>query len=806
MDLGYVPDPFGHIGQLPQLLRGFGIDSAVFSRGMGDEGESLGAEFRWLSPDGSEVLGLWLAAHYGNFVAVGSFNPWASDARFDGQNTRGLPLDGAVRSTRELIQGLAARSTAGVLLLDAGSDHLAPRADLPATLKALEAALNEDGGAGTVRGVRFFQGGFEDYAARVRERLGRELRSHEGELRGSRYQNMLYGVLSARMPLKQFNREVDDWLTHYAEPLACAAWLFGGREYPRSLLGLAWRLYLQNQAHDSICGCSTDVVTAEMISRYTQAREVAAAVAAESLAAVSRSIGLAGPRGEAESLPVLVFNPTPRPANVIVTAHVPRDWAGAAEGARYIVAGGSEDGVSAQVLDGPWRNTQDGTGVGSFAPSAVLAAETRRGEPSLAIAFPARDLPALGCRVYFIARAGAPMSEAPAGAVKAGDGTLENEFLAVTVAPCGAIDLLDKRTGHLYRGLNVFEDSGDTGDEYDFCPAGGEPVLTAACAARVFTEERGPYVGTLRVEIPWQVPAALGSDRRRRREERAALGITTRVTLTGNAPYAAIQTRLENTARDHRLRVLFPTGTCVDHVFAEGGFDVVRRKARPREAAYWFQPEAAQLPQQGFVDASDGATGLAVIARGLPEYECLKAADGELTLAVTLLRCVEWLSREDLTTRRGHAGPAIFTPGAQCPGTHVFEYAVAPHAGTWLEAGLPIISGSYASPPLACVSSGQADQGQAGRQAGLLELAAGSPAVAVTAVKKAEDGEGLVVRMLNTAGDFRTARLEAGFEIARAFLAALDETPGEALAITGGRAVEVPVGPKKIVTVLLFKR
>ena len=57
MDVGHVPDPFGHIGQLPQILRGFGIESAMFSRGMGDEGETLGAEFRWRGPDGSEVLG-----------------------------------------------------------------------------------------------------------------------------------------------------------------------------------------------------------------------------------------------------------------------------------------------------------------------------------------------------------------------------------------------------------------------------------------------------------------------------------------------------------------------------------------------------------------------------------------------------------------------------------------------------------------------------------------------------------------------------------------------------------------------------
>lgn len=41
MPVGYVSDTFAHVAQLPQILRGFGIDSFVFMRGMGDEGEKL---------------------------------------------------------------------------------------------------------------------------------------------------------------------------------------------------------------------------------------------------------------------------------------------------------------------------------------------------------------------------------------------------------------------------------------------------------------------------------------------------------------------------------------------------------------------------------------------------------------------------------------------------------------------------------------------------------------------------------------------------------------------------------------------
>jgi alpha-mannosidase len=66
------------------------------------------------------------------------------------------------------------------------------------------------------------------------------------------------------------------------------------------------------------------------------------------------------------------------------------------------------------------------------------------------------------------------------------------------------------------------------------------------------------------------------------------------------------------------------------------------------------------------------AGGLVVLGKGLPEYDATE--DGEL--ALTLLRCVGWLSRDDLSTRRGGAGPQLPVPGAQCHGDHVFEYAV----------------------------------------------------------------------------------------------------------------------------------
>jgi len=715
---------------------------------------------------------------------------------------------------------------------------------------------NCDAGSGEALRVRLVQGSFEDYVEKVRERTCAQsltLGVHEGEFRGSRYENMLYSVLSSRMPLKQLNYDTDNWLRRYAEPLACAARLLSGRDYPKSLLDLAWKLYLHNQAHDSICGCSTDEVAAEMAARYTQAREIATAVTTESLASIASSVKTLAPDGNA--VPVLVYNPNPWPASGTVRVHIPVERiatsrptdgpcsSGAAEDTSdsagwYAVADGAGRVVGAQVLSawgqaaaadadcgrvlaessscaaGAEGESRPGRSLQQVAtprepagdPSAVLCDKVRRGEPAVSLAFPASDLPAIGYRVYFVSSGRGDVRARGLSEVQprvlVDDDSLENEFLKVTVSSCGAIDVLDKRTDQMYPGLNVFEDSGDAGDEYDYSPVEDEPVLTTGAAARVSVEKPGPYIGSLRIEIPWEIPAALDPGRKRRSRDRVALNIVTHVTLAADTPYVAICTEVDNTARDHRLRALFPTGAKVDHVFAQGQFDVVRRAARPNAVGGWFQPPAPVAPHQGFVDASDGARGLAVVTRGLPEYECLKGASGEATIAVTLLRCIEWLSRDDLTTRKGYAGPPIFCPGAQCPGEHSFEYAVVPHTGSWSEAGILQVVWRFLSPPVAYLADEHA--GDSPTEASLIGL--DSRDITLSALKKAEESDGLVVRLYNPGDRPAVVRLVTGVPVGGACLANLEEKPVETLQVSGaGRVVQVNLGAKEIATAILFR-
>jgi alpha-mannosidase len=133
-----------------------------------------------------------------------------------------------------------------------------------------------------------------------------------------------------------------------------------------------------------------------------------------------------------------------------------------------------------------------------------------------------------------------------------------------------------------------------------------------------------------------------------------------------------------NPAPDHRLRVLFPTGRLSEDVIVDGHFDRLRRPPVNLDVGEgWAERPALTAAQRAFTAIEQDGRGLLIAARGLPEYEHIRS-DSESTLALTLLRAVGWLSRDDLDCRPGHAGPARATPGAQGIGPAAADYSLIP--------------------------------------------------------------------------------------------------------------------------------
>ncbi len=744
MNVGYSPDAFGHITHLPAILRGFGIDSVVIWRGVGNDVKA--SEFRWAAPDGSEVLAVHLPYGYGFMAQV----PEGREA-----------LAGTLGTLRSLLEPLA---TTGNVLVPNGTDHLPAHGGLSGVIATANEILED---------ATMEHGTYPQFVAAVREELGDrydDLPSLSGEFRSSDRSNVLPGVLSARTWLKQRYAHCEDLLARYAEPLAAWAHLLRSPNdgspqrtaEDRRLLQHAWKLLLQNGPHDSVTGCSVDAVYDDVSLRFQKCEQIGEAVYFEALRDIAEA---AAPSGE---VCAVAWNPLNIPRTGFCTVRVP-----VREGEEPTHAV-DESGVAA-----PLQPVERG-----------LHSPVDRRE-RVVFGFVANEVPALGYKVFRLERRETAGAIPPAGAA-----AIENEFFRVTGEADGTLTVEDKRDGRVLRGLNRFLDVGDRGDEYTYDPPPDDRAVDRPSGpADVAVTEAGPARWTLEVRQTYSLPSRLTPDRRARDEAEVECEITSRVRLYPGVARVDVETEVDNRAEDHRLRVLFPAGVATDHSDAEQHFGVVRRPvATPPEAANAPESPVAYHPQKTFTDLSDGERGLMIANRGLAEYEVMTEDDGTATLAVTLLRCVSWLSRDDLSMRRGHAGPGFETPGAQMIGRWTFEYSLIPHTGGWREA----FSEAHAfGRPLRALRTSRGN-GRLPRERSL--LAVDAPELVVSTVKLAEDDDGVVVRVYNIAGE----PIEAGIALGEAHgrVSAVDLNEENAAEVESSR---LALRPNEIVT-LKFPR
>lgn len=741
MPHGYVPDAFGHIAQLPQILRGFGIETAFVMRGAERIAKALGTnEFLWVAPDGTGVVCHVLETGYCNGVDLdGDINKWPRSLEWL-RPYRTPPSGGPVFA--DLAGYLAKRSQTGAALFLHGCDHRGPDALLPASVTKLAEALPQ---------FEFLIATLEDYGNILRG-LAKNLPRFTGELRQSLHHPVLPGVLSSRVYLKQTESQLEALLEKYAEPLAAFAILNGRDLWP--FLRQAWQILLQNHAHDSICGTGIDEVHEAMMTRFAQARNLASSVAQEGLVKVGGSLASSG----SEEASILVFNPLPWPRVAEIEVFV-RDasesFLQAPDGKTvpWVIKKREEKNVFENVLHG------------------VQIVPKRK-------AIFQDELPPFGLKSYRVLR-GRARSDYPDIVVSSN--IIENEFYKLKVRPDGIFDVWDKENNLEFRGMHLFEDVADRGDEYNFDPLPNDRAVTnQGGKARVQAKRVAPWRAELTVHMKLPLPMGLTSDRTRRSKRRVLLPIRTTLALQSRVKRVDILTKVENKAKDHRLRVVFPTGWPNSHVFVDKTFAVLNHEVVPPPPEWVVEQPTSTFPQKLFVALEQNGRGFAVINRGLPE--CEVTTDGKVCL--TLLRAVGWLSRDDLRTRKGHAGPPLATPGAQCLGAHAFHYALYTYTGPWPSSGLLPIAQAFLVAPLAVELSS-------------LSLSERSffswdrEEIVLSACKPAEDGTGIIVRLYNACGERVRVHLRVGFPNKKVWLARLDETPLAPVTLhDGGVALE----------------
>jgi mannosylglycerate hydrolase len=375
---------------------------------------------------------------------------------------------------------------------------------------------------------------------------------------------------------------------------------------------------------------------------------------------------------------------------------------------------------------------------------------------------------------------------------------IENEFLKVDIQPNGTVDVTDKESSKVTRGLNLLLDTGDAGDMWIHRkPKINRLISSLGAQADIQLMRNSGLAATFRVEMVLNIPESLTQDRLSRSAHTVPVKFTTDITLRKASRRLEFKTHYNNVCKDHMLTVRFPAGIETETLVSDVAFEV-----RERPVEYVTDEngvrgdELRRQPKSRFVDISDGNSGLAIFGKGQNEYEPHQFEDGagiELTLmrAMTQTFPVHW---DVFFSYENEASQSL--------GEHTFEYALYFHEGDYKTGCVQAEAQQYITPVVA------AQYGK-GRSEGILPLEQGSfltvtsPLTNVSAVKLAEDrDDALVVRVNNPTDESIAETLSFLRPIKKAWLCNMNEEIIEALPAIGN-AVNVSLDSFRIITLMV---
>ncbi len=691
MDIAYLPDQFGHSSGIPQLLGNLtSLKTAVLWRGVPPSLTAV--PFIWKSHESSNtsVNGIYLPFGYGNASALPS------------------DYEEFAKTVNEKTAELEPFSPVPVYLLMNGSDHRFPQPFAKEYAKKMAKG-----------GLDISVSPLKDYVKKLESAIvesGYNRPVHTGEFRSPSRAPLLQNTYSARIWIKQLNQRIEDLLTRRVEPIWAYLSSTTGLQYPGGFLKTSWKWLLRNQPHDSICGCSVDQTHEEMKARFSWAESIGEGALADAVKSIQENAtpsdessilvfnaggsyitpvyfeftcprgeairGLRSDEGKMYDVQLLKFKEdifldttvgmtTAKMGMKLLPGRKLMDFY--VNGVEYFE--GDEPGllelrfiadrhpVGDFDMDGFKRKAQEIIGSKKYKKVHLVAA--RPTQSVYATVIPLR--PWAFSKLVMV---GEPPELVPEGTLEASENHIGNMFYSASFNKDGSLTLTNTKSGLRYQRLHVFEDYGDRGDEYTFGRL--EPEKSQVKNVRRTVISTGPVVAEIRQALTLDVYGSVDSSRKKR-IGKAEIPVVSVFRFYRDAPRIEVTTRLTNTSKDHRLRVCFDLPFESDTTLTATHFGCVERagvaekvpdtEELERTRSYYPEKPSAIQPQKGFIRVEDktGTDAITVINRGLPEVEL---ANGH-RIAVTLLRCVGWLSRSDFPERPMHAGPAEETPGAQ---------------------------------------------------------------------------------------------------------------------------------------------
>ncbi|MCS2157290.1 alpha-mannosidase [Scandinavium sp. H11S7] len=628
MEVGYLPDTFGHNAQMPTLLQGCGLDNIIFWRGIDHDTQSRHSNFIWQAPSGRQVLAGNMIYGYG---AAKNIN--ASPAH----------LVGKIYPMVERIRTLSGLND---LLLPCGGDQVNIDPSLPEVLSAATAS--------SPHGDIYAISSMEAFVETLRERRD-ELLSWSGELKAPRYTRIHKTIGSVRYDIKQLNYRTEQFLLKKLEPVVAIA-RANGVQVNTEWVDIAWKTILRSQAHDSIGGCNSDATNQDIAHRLRQAEQTAHSLWNLVVRELATSTCQDGD--------VMVFNPQPR------------SWSGTLESVVYSSLPELTLSRNRMLLDFSVIERQ-------LVSGGMTIQVTSEGEKEVPVApyyryrlaVQLQDIPPMGYCVIGVSE-GQENTSTP---VMTAPHIIENERYRLEWVNYN-LTLHEKESGRTLASLFTLEDCADAGDSYDFSPLQGDiPLL---CEKFVLEKsERTPLCQSMTLSAVMHLPSTL-KERTLSQGKKQPLEITIECKLLRGNPHLQIRLSLENTVCDHRLRLRINSDIHTAHSLASQPFGLISREIanHPADWRSTYRENPVDIETtEGIIAIAEAGKSLVINTLGMKEFQVLETSPAQL--AVTLFKSVGVLGRDALEWRPGRASginnTTITTPQAQLLQPLSFELTLA---------------------------------------------------------------------------------------------------------------------------------
>ncbi len=719
-NVGYVPDAFGQGGNMPQIYRSFGIETAIFWRGIADT-TFEDTQFVWEGTDGSEVYSTIMrnGYHYG-----GEF---------------GIPEDDTKIKDYigEFVNKLDDEANTEHVYFPYGHDQAPIRENLPELIKDFN-RIDPD--------REYILTNPEEYFAEMIEDSKNVLKTFKGELTQAKHSRVHKTIFSTRADMKQLNNNIENFLVNVLEPVLVVADSLG-LEYPHTTVEKIWKIMFENAAHDSIGGCNSDSTNRDILHRYKVAGDLATNLLEITMRTISSKIHFEN------NLNIVSFNPLPYSYEgvVEVEAYVPN-----LEYALYDVNSGEEyeyvieeaEELTEYVLK---QTIKIDSNKDIFIPKKVYLVKMK---------VYMKELKGLGYKSLYI---NPNKKNNQINEYKSDDNySIENSKYLISLNEDNTINITDKRSDKVYENQMVFVDSGDDGDSYNFSPPRKDMHIESIGSARVETNVYRSSVNE-RLDYTFNMIVPYDLNERAKKNTTKELPVTVTIDLEKESDTIYFNIKVDNNVLSHKLSVQFDSGIASEFSFADHLFGPIRRPVKLDEVAVWEEEEwdetpIAIEPMQSYVALSEESSLFSVLTEGVREYEIVGEDYG--TIQLTLFRTFSHMGKENLLYRPGRASgeTIVETPDAQLLGKIECDFGVYINSEkSFADINLAKISKEFLTPLPSYQNSdflhGRMIFAQK-REEKVLEnsynlMEFDSDTVGVSAIKKAENNDSYLVRLFN---------------------------------------------------------